>query len=109
MSRESRFTDAYLEMAGFYRPQAPGDGMGNVHLSRDEAKNAYRLASEARTFAHRFMEEDDSRTFNIGCSNYTTNKAFVWTIEAARCLAGGDDETATKLLQMALQEIASRS
>jgi hypothetical protein len=54
-----------------------------------------------------FYKEEDTRQFWIGCSNYTTNRAFIWTIEAARVLASGTDGNATaiKLLSMALDEI----
>jgi hypothetical protein len=43
----------------------------------------------------------------IGCSNFETNKAFIWAIEAARLLAGGIDSEAPalKLLTLASKEI----
>jgi hypothetical protein len=28
-----RYCQAYLEMASFYRPQAPGDGLGNIRTA----------------------------------------------------------------------------
>jgi hypothetical protein len=48
----------------------------------------------------------------IGCSDFETNRAFVWTIEAARFLAGGmvggeRSAMAITLLKMASEEIAS--
>src|SRR5882672_920907 len=87
-----RYAQAYLTMAGIkYRPAAPGDGMGGISLSSDEYKDQDRLHREAVDYAMRFSQEEDGHTFNIGCSNFTTNRAFVLTIEAARLLCGGGD------------------
>jgi hypothetical protein len=49
----------------------------------------------------------DTDKFLIGCSDFETNRAFVWTIEAARNLASGTDgdQTAITLLEMAIKEI----
>jgi hypothetical protein len=44
--RASRYREAYLMMAkqARYRPQAPGDGMGHVSLTRKQlAQNCWRL------------------------------------------------------------------
>jgi hypothetical protein len=53
-------------------------------------------------------EEDDGR-FVIGCSNFTTNRALIWTIEAARNLCGGQDDVALTLLKMAIDEVKRES
>ncbi len=104
-----RFSEAYLLMGerARYRPQAPSDGFGNICLSRDELNDTSRLMKEARDYALAFDAEEDTRQFHIGCSNFTTNRAFVWSIEAARQLAaGGDgDQPALKLLEMATAEV----
>jgi hypothetical protein len=102
-----RFAQAYLMMAteALYRPAAPGDGMGNVNLSDEELEDHNLLLKEAVRYATRFHEEEDSLQFHIGLSNYVTNRAFVFTIEAARCLAGGNDGLAAKLLEMAMQDV----
>jgi L-amino acid N-acyltransferase YncA len=107
--RLQNFAEAYLAMAGEarYRPQAPGDGMGNVCLSTEEAANPERLAREAGTYAIAFGKEDDALSFWIGCSDFETARAFVWAIEAARQLASGVEGrgVAAKLLEMALTQL----
>jgi hypothetical protein len=103
-----RFAQAYLMMAkAEYRPAAPGDGMGSVNLSEEELLDDDLLLREAVEYATRFRAEEDSRSFRIGLSNYSTNRAFVLAIEAARLLcAGGDaDETALRLLKLAIKDI----
>lgn len=104
-----RFAEAYFKMASEarYRPAAPSDGIGNIQLSLEECQDQGRLRQEARDYALRFNAEEDKNEFWIGCSDYRTNRAFVWTIEAARCLAGGDfgNATALKLLRMAAADV----
>ena len=104
-SKYNRFCDAYLEMAykANYRPAAPGDGFGNIALTAEQVAERPRLELEALEYVRDFVKEEDEHVFNIGCSNYKTNRAFVWVIEAARELAGGADETA--LNRMAIAEI----
>jgi hypothetical protein len=92
MSSDPRFgrsIEAYLAMAerAQYRPAAPGDGMGSVFLSEDEAADPARLRSEAAQYASDFLGEEDEDKFSVGCSDFNTSRAFVWAIEAARLLA----------------------
>jgi hypothetical protein len=107
--RLERFFEAYLLMASEanYRPQAPGDGWGHVLLSRAQLRDRKRLEKEAVDYVLKFDKEEDTRTFWVGTSNFSTNRAFLWTIEAARQLAGGEDGNATaiKLLEMAAKEV----
>lgn len=105
--RLMRYVEAYLMMArrGDYRPAAPGDGMGHVHLTEEECGDRGRLLREAVKYAKDFDKEEDGCTFNIGCSNFETNRAFVLAIEAARLLAGGGDTHAKRLLKMAVEEL----
>jgi hypothetical protein len=107
--RHERYAEAYLAMAqqAKYRPEAPSDGLGNISLTDAELADQQRLAGEATTYAVRFGREDDACAFWIGCSNFRTNRAFVWAIEAARQLASGSDgeATALRLLRMARDEI----
>jgi hypothetical protein len=105
--RLERYAEAYLNMARVakYRPQAPGDGCGAVSLTCDEAADPERLWAEAVAYAKRFNDEENDRAFNIGCTNFSTNRACIYTIEAARCLCGGADEVAAILLKMALEEL----
>ena len=111
--RLERFRDAYLQMASEanYRPQAPPDGWGNIQLELTELRDPNRLQAEARAYALRFSAEEDGAAFRIGTSDFRTNKAFVWSIEAARLLASGDmgRETALTLLKMATEEVAGVS
>jgi len=105
----SRFFDAYIQMAkkAKYRPEAPNEGMGSVELIEEELKDQDRLRQEAVAYAKRFLEEQDSCSFRIGVSNYDTNRAFVYAIEAARLLCGGHSAApiALKLLEMAATDV----
>ena len=102
-----RFAEAYLMMAteALYRPQAPGDGMGSVNLTEEELMDHSLLLQEAVEYATRFRDEEDSLKFRIGISDFATNRAFVFTIEAARSLAGANSELAAKLLEMAMRDV----
>lgn len=100
-----RFVQAYLEMAKFYRPNAPGDGMGNVHLTRAELRNKARLEKEAVGYAIAFRKEEDTGQFSIGCSEFETNQAFMYLIEAARNLAGCNPKGALQLIRLAQPQI----
>ena len=105
--RASRYREAYLTMAkeARYRPQAPGDGMGHVLLTRKQLSDPERLEKEATAYAITFNNEENTRSFNLGCSCFETNRAFIWTIEAARALAGGRPDLALDLLNMAVKDI----
>jgi hypothetical protein len=97
-------------MAAFYRPGAPGDGLGNVSLTKDQVRDQSRLIREATEYAVQFAaEEDGDRNFYIGCSDFRTNKAFFWCIEAARLIAGAGYKDAMRLLRMATKEIAAET
>jgi hypothetical protein len=106
-TRERRYVEAYLAMAkkARYRPQAPGDGCGHVLLTREELRDPKRLEEEANAYVKNFVKEEDTLSFRIGCTNFDTNRAAIYAIEAARCLCGGADGVAVKLLQMAIDEI----
>ena len=105
--RASRYREAYLRMAkeADYRPQAPGDGMGHVSLTRKQLTDPELLQREATAYALRFNKEENEMTFAIGCSDFCTNRAFIWTIEAARALAGGKPDLALDLLNMAVKDV----
>jgi len=107
--RLQRFREAYFKMAEIarYRPQAPEDGFGNIQLTLAELADAERLAREATDYAIRFLLEENTCEFHLGCSDFSTNKAFCWTIEAARQLAVGStgNQTALTLLRMAAAEV----
>lgn len=103
-----RVREAYLRMAreAKYRPQAPSDGFGNIQLTEKELQDPERLDKEASEYARRFIKEENSTGFHIGVSDYRTNRALVFTIEAARLLCGPHDSHsfALKLLEMAVEE-----
>ncbi len=71
------------------------------------AADETRLLQEAVEYAVDFDKEEDTDSFWVGCSNFDTNKAFLFSIEAARLLAGGIDGEpfAIRLLQMAIEDI----
>lgn len=105
-----RIREAYLRMVheARYRPAAPSDGFGYIQLSEEELADPLCLEQEAGEYADRFLKEENGLEFHIGCSNYATNRAFVFTIEAARLLCAGDGaQHAMKLLQMAIADIQS--
>jgi hypothetical protein len=108
--RLQRFRAAYVAMVrtAHYRPQAPEDGFGNILLTQAELDDQSRLEAEAAAYAIRFLREEDSGAWHLGYSDFSTNRAFMWAIEAARQLATGISgrTTALKLLQMAATEIA---
>jgi hypothetical protein len=68
------------------------------------------LQDEAASYAGRFVAEEQTTKFHIGVSDYTTNRALVYTIEAARLLCGGllGVDHALKLLEMAAAEVRTR-
>jgi hypothetical protein len=105
--RLERYRDAYMQMAKHarYRPGAPGDGLGNVHLSHEDAADPVRLWEEATKYAISFAKDEDTDSFWIGCSDFDTNQAFIWTIEAARVLAGGNLQVAQRLLELAVRDV----
>ena len=109
--RLERFREAYLQMAqqAKYRPQAPSDGFGNIQISIEQIRDEERLWAEATQYALQFSAEEDRDLFWIGCSDFRTNKAFMWSIEAARLLAAGDfgRAAALTLLRMAVKEVAA--
>lgn len=102
-----RFAEAYYLMAPFYRPCAPGDGMGSIELSPEQLADPLRLRREAMTYAYTFDAEDEACLFNLGCTDFVTNRASVFTVEAARMLGSGSGHelTARRLLLMALVEL----
>jgi hypothetical protein len=105
--RFDRYREAYLAMAerALYRPQAPGDGCGNVYLDETAAKDPVRLADEADRYAAFFLRQDKAVDYVIGCPAFQFNRAFCWTIEAAGMLCSPDPARARKLLEMAIAEI----
>ena len=111
MSKErfNRFVEAYEMMAreGRYRPAAPGDGVGGISLAATELADPERLHREAQKYAQDFYAADNKMEHHTGCSNFSTNRAFVFVIEAARLLCSGSDGNpyALKLLEMATREI----
>ena len=65
------------------------------------------MKSGSAEYALKFNREEDGRSFRIGCSNYSTNRAYVLSIEAARLLASGSDgdQYAARLLKLAIEEL----
>ena len=98
-SRTAVVEAAYRVMAtdANYRPEAPGDGGGNITVPEDELD----LDSEARRYAARF--DHDERASNIGVANYSTIQPTIFATEAARLMCGGrtGNDVALRLLSMA--------
>jgi hypothetical protein len=98
-NRFKRFAEAYKTMAkqARYRP---------VWVDPDLVpETPEQLDKEAEEYAMRFAGEDDTRHFFVGVSAYSTNRALVYAIEAARSMCGCQPDLAEDLLRMALKEI----
>ena len=109
MNERDRIREAYIRMAkeANYRPAAPGDGFGSVDLTATELKDEAVLNAEAARYAEEFIRQEDSLSFYVGVSNWETNMALVYTIEAARLLCSGVADTlALRLLDMARVAVA---
>src|SRR5258705_12552029 len=99
----TRYAETYLMMArAKYRPAAPGDGFGAIMLSDEQLADADRLYLEAVKYAVMFCREEDSNRFYIGCSNFSTNPAFILLIEAARLPPNGHDSNSYTLQMVPL-------
>jgi hypothetical protein len=85
------------EVANYY-PDAPSDGFGNITGKID-------VTQEAKSYALRFLEEEESRSFWLGCPDFSHREALVFTVEAARSINGGAPEVAKALLKLALAEL----
>ena len=85
---------------------------------REQIKEAFRTMAEelgmhppsdadANDFAKEWWREEDNLTFKIGCANFSTRKATIYAIEAARHMCAGThgDAAAIKLLRLALAEM----
>ena len=99
----ARFAEAYLMMAALakYRPAAPSDGY-RQHPADQRSDRRPRSTATGGDPVRRGLRQGRRRllVFAIGCSGFTTNRAFVYVIEAARMLAGGDDGDATQQLRL---------
>lgn len=105
---EDRIRSAYFEMAtkARYRPQAPGDGMGNVNLTEGESEDPVRLKQEADEYVKRFIAQERTLNFRIGVGDWTNARALVYSLEAAKALCGGalGVDVAIDLLELATAE-----
>lgn len=92
--------DIYRRLAkeGRYRPAAPSDGMGGVLVPEEELD----LDAEAADYAERWRAEEDSGRYHIGSCSKDDRPAFIFSIEAARLIAGGgSSDHAARLLRLA--------
>jgi len=103
-----RFKEAYRQMAKVarYRPAAPSDGYGNITVKWNDPDD---LEKEARRYAKKIYKQDENGLFKVyGCANFSTKRALVYVLEAAKNLCSGDDEDALKLLDMAITDIKTK-
>jgi len=101
---------AYLEMASFYRPEAPNDGWGRIELSAEDMRDLDRLDREARDYALAFVCQDETARFRISGRpqpHHPISLAAIWALEATYLLCAGEEGNAiaAKLLRLALKEI----
>lgn len=94
---------AYRRMAdeARYRPAAPSDGFGNITVPLAELD----LDQEAEVYAGRWLQEEDSQVYALGCPDFADRAALIFTVEAARCVNGMQSAAAARLLRMALAEL----
>jgi hypothetical protein len=96
---------AYRRMAteGRYRPKAPSDGFGNITVPAEELD----LAFESEGYAIDWAIEEGTESYHIGVPCMSTREAMVYTVEAARLLAGGQLflGEAVRLLELAVSSI----
>jgi hypothetical protein len=100
-----RFKEAYRQMAEAtkYRPEYQAIGSGNIIRELNDPDD---LEHEAWRYAKRLYEQDENTLFQIyGCSNFRTNRALVYVLEAARLSCAAEDDLALKLLDMAITDI----
>lgn len=105
-----RFAEAYVIMAEkvCYRPGAPGDGLGTVALTQGQVDDPERLQLEALAYGRSLSKHIDKNSgrISIGVPNWVTNKAFFYTVEAARLLCCGTaDRSAFLCLELAISEL----
>ena len=100
-----RICEAYLAMVKHaqYRPAAPSD------LTEEQLADRAQLANEAHAYAVNFITDEDTCKHGIGVTDYSTNRAVVYAIEAARALCGAEKLLALKLLEMALAKVKEAS
>jgi hypothetical protein len=77
--------------------------MGSVNLTEEELDDPVRLTEEADKYATEFMRQEDSH-FSIGVSDFSTNRALVYAVEAARALCTPDPDLALARLELAVEE-----
>ena len=107
---EMQFEDAYIQMANTgYRPAAPSDGFGTILLTAEEMEDVRRLKKEAQKYAQKFAACDDAMSHYVGCSDFRSGRALVYTVEAARLMNEGPAgwKWAKCLLRMATDELVS--
>jgi hypothetical protein len=90
-----------------YRPAAPCDQWGNVHLTEAQARSERRLADEAVSYARAFVHADNKTEWQLGCTDPATSEEFVLCVEAARLLCAGamGRPTAIRLLKIAVASL----
>jgi len=96
----------YLLMAeAGYRPAAPSDGFGNITVPVQKLD----IEQEARDFAARWSQDEDSQVYRLGCANFPFRPAMILALEAARLACGTTDSKPylIRLLKLALKEAES--
>ena len=93
-----RFTEAYFHMVKEAQYRA-------YPIYEKPLASMAELQDEAAAYSEKFLAEDTRCIFHIGCSDFDTNRALVYTIEAARALCGATPNLARRLLQLAQDEI----
>lgn len=95
---------AYKAMAktARYRPQAPSDGVGNITTPLRQLN----LNREATEYAKNWWDcEEHEHRHYMGFPDFEARSAFIYVLEAGRCISGMDYRPAVALLKMAIAEL----
>ena len=100
-----QISEAYRAMADKvkYRPSAPNDGYGNITVAEDQLN----ITRECEQYAQHWWEQEDSRSYRIGCPDFRMRKGMIFAAEAAHQMCTGVSGLpyAIKLLKLAVKDL----
>ena len=95
-------TDMRADAADGYRRMASQAG------HRPYYGNAPSLDQEGKAYSMRWLAEEDTGAYRIGCPDFTDRHLLIFLVEAARCLCGMDYRGASKLLRLASTDLVKK-
>jgi hypothetical protein len=90
-----------------YQPAAPSHGFGDIAVPIPDLE----VNARAREYPERFIAEENTNHFFVGCTDYAFNRAAVLALEAFRLMNAGqfwdiDDEQGPALVPALLRKAA---